>query len=86
MVISPYVKPGVIDHTYADHASILKFIEWNWKLAPLSSRSRDNLPNPVASVGNPYVPSNGPAIGDLRSIFDFTRRRADTTLILAGGI
>ena len=85
MVISPYVKPGTIDHTYADHASILKFIEWNWHLAPLSSRSRDNLPNPVASAGNPYVPSNGPAIGDLRGIFDFTHRRANAPLILAGG-
>jgi phospholipase C len=28
MVISPYVKPSAIDHTYADHASILKFL-WN---------------------------------------------------------
>jgi phospholipase C len=25
-VISPYVIPGSIDHTYADHASILKFV------------------------------------------------------------
>ncbi len=86
MVISPYVKPGTIDHTYADHASILKFIEWNWKLAPLSRRSRDNLPNPVSSAGNSYMPSNGPAIGDLRSFFDFTRRRTDNPLILPDGI
>jgi acid phosphatase len=86
MVISPYVKPGTIDHSYADHASILKFIEWNWKLAPLSRRSRDNLPNPVASAGSPYVPRNGPAIGDLRSIFDFRHRRANAPLILPDGI
>jgi phospholipase C len=86
MVISPYVKPGTIDHTYGDHASILKFIEWNWNLAPLSRRSRDNLPNPVSSAGNPYVPANGPAIGDLRSIFDFTHRRTDNLLILPDGI
>src|SRR5215469_2936844 len=86
MVISPYVKPGTIDHTYTDHASILKFIEWNWNLAPLSKRSRDNLPNPISSVANLYVPNNGPAIGDLRSIFDFSRQRVDNPLILPDGI
>src|SRR5208282_740610 len=67
LVISPYSKPGTIDHAYADHASILKFIEANWRLAPLSSRSRDHLPNPIASPGNPYVPRNGPSIGNLMS-------------------
>ncbi len=86
MVISPYVKAGVIDYTYGDHASILKFIEWNWGLAPLSSRSRDNLPNPVASQENRYAPANGPAIGDLRGIFDFSHRRPDAPLILPDGI
>ena len=86
LVISPYVKPGAIDHTYADHASLLKFIEANWGLAPLSARSRDNLPNPVASPGNPYVPSNGPAIGDLRNMFDFTHMRSDAPLVIPGGV
>jgi phospholipase C len=86
MVISPYVKPGTVDHTYGDHASILKFIEWNWRVAPLSKRSRDNLPNPVSSAKNPYAPGNGPAIGDLRSIFDFSHRRRDNLLILPDGI
>jgi phospholipase C len=86
LVISPYVKPGTINHAYSDHASILKFIEWNWRLAPLSRRSRDNLPNPVPIAGNPYVPRNGPAIGDLRSIFDFKHRRTDNLLILPDGI
>ena len=86
LVISPYVRPGTIDHTYADHASILKFIEWNWNLKPLSRRSRDNLPNPIPSPKSVYVPSNGPAIGDLRSIFDFRHGRSDNPLILPGGI
>jgi phospholipase C len=86
LVISPYVKAGKIDHTYSDQASILKFIEWNWGLSPLSTRSRDNLPNPVISGINPYVPGNSPAIGDLRSIFDFTYRRINLSLILPGGV
>lgn len=71
LVISPYAKKGYVDHTYHDHASILKFIEHNWKLRPLSKRSRDNLPNPVADERHPYQPRNAPAVGDLMSLFDF---------------
>ena len=71
IAVSPLAKRGRVDHTYADHASILKFIEWNWSLRPLSSRSRDNLPNPISSPNAPYFPTNSPAIGDLRTMFDF---------------
>jgi len=71
IAVSPYAKKGYVDHTYHDHASIAKFIEANWRLPAISGRSRDNLPNPVASRGNPYVPDNAPAIGDLMSLFDF---------------
>jgi phospholipase C len=70
MVISPFARRGYVDHTYYDHASILKFIERNWRLPTLSARSRDNLPNPVADAAQPYVPSNRPAIGDLMNLFD----------------
>jgi phospholipase C len=73
IVVSPYSRPstgfGKVVHTYTDHASIVKFIEKNFKLAPLTGRSRDNLPNPTAS-SNPYVPGNIPAIGDLCDMFD----------------
>jgi phospholipase C len=86
LVISPFVIPGSVDHTYSDHASILKFIEANWGLRPLSSRSRDNLPNPVASPGSPYVPANGPALGDLMSIFDFAHKHPAAPLIIPGAI
>jgi hypothetical protein len=85
-VISRYVKPGTIDHAYSDHGSILKFIEKNWRLAPLSPRSRDNLPNPIAASGNPYVPTNGPAIGDLMTIFDFAHAQPSPPLVIPGGI
>jgi phospholipase C len=74
LAISPYARQGHVDHTYYDHASILKFIEYNWGLSPLSSRSRDNLPNPVHGKSNPYVPANRPAIGDLTGLFDFNRK------------
>ncbi len=71
LVISPYTQGGIIDHSYSDHVSILKFIERNWGLSPLTARSRDNLPNPVQTAANPYVPTNMPALGDLWSLFNF---------------
>jgi phospholipase C len=71
LVVSPFTEPGHISHTYTDHVSILKFIEANWGLAPLTARSRDNFPNPIASKHNPYVPLNSPAIGDLMDLFSF---------------
>jgi phospholipase C len=73
LVVSPYAKKGYVDHVYHDHASILKFIERNWGLNPLSARSRDNLPNPVKG-NNPYLPANQPAVGDLTSLFDFSAK------------
>ena len=71
LVISPFTRGGHVNHSYTDHVSILKFIEANWGLAPLTARSRDNFPNPVTSPSNPYVPLNSPAIGDLMDLFSF---------------
>ena len=70
MVISPYYQPGHISDDYNDHVSILKFIERNWALTPVTNRSRDNLPNPKVA-GDPYVPTNSPALGDLFDLFKF---------------
>jgi phospholipase C len=71
IVVSPYARGGHVSHNYADHVSILKFIEKNWGLSPISPRSRDNLPNPVAAATSPYVPVNGPSISDLMDMFNF---------------
>ncbi|MFZ0977825.1 MAG: alkaline phosphatase family protein, partial [Candidatus Acidiferrales bacterium] len=73
IVVSPYATGGHVSHTYADHVSILKFIERNWNLKPLTNRSRDNFPNPIADREDPYVPLNSPAISDLFDLFDFGR-------------
>ena len=60
--------------TNTDRASILKFIERNRHLKPLTHRSRDNLPNPITPHGgNPYVPMNMPSIGDLFDMCNFPR-------------
>lgn len=71
IVVSPFSRGGRVVHTYQDHVSVLKFIERNWHVGPISNRSRDNMPNPVAARGNPYVPVNGPAIGDMMDMFNF---------------
>ncbi len=85
IVISPYAKVGYVSHTYTDHASVLKFIERNWGLPPLSNRSLDNLPDPVSDKADPYVPNNRPAIGDLFDMFDFSRPVAEGAPNVRGG-
>lgn len=71
IVVSPFTSAGHISHDYTDHVSILKFIERNWRLDPVTYRSRDNFPNPIVHRDNPYVPLNSPAIGDLFDLFNF---------------
>jgi phospholipase C len=70
IAVSKYSKGGHISHDYSDHVSISKFIERNWRLPPITNRSRDNLPNPVYAK-NDYIPVNSPALGDLWDLFDF---------------
>jgi phospholipase C len=71
ILVSKYAKAGYVSHDYTDHVSLLKFIERNFFVSPISSRSRDNLPNPTTAPGSAYVPTNSPAIGDLFDMFAF---------------
>jgi phospholipase C len=71
IIVSAYTVGGYVNHSYGDHVSLDKFIERNWSLPKISSRSRDNLPNPIPSVSNPMAPSNGPALDDLFDAFHF---------------
>ena len=93
IVVAPtrYLKgAGYISHQYADHVSILKFIERNWRLPTVTPRSRDNLPNPLqwpvtrgfwgfvdTSGYVPYVDGlpGKAAIDDLWDLFDFPASR-----------
>jgi phospholipase C len=83
LVVSHWSKGGKVVHSYNDHASVVKFIERNWGLKPLTHRSRDNLPNPVMSSTSPYVPLDpktgkpGAAVGDLFDMFDFKNKGDD---------
>jgi phospholipase C len=73
LILSPYSTGGKIYHNYGDHVSLLKFVERNWNLKPLTNRSRDNFPNPTFKNNNPYVPTNSPALADLFDAFDFSK-------------
>jgi phospholipase C len=73
LILSPYSTGGKVNHNYGDHVSLLKFIERNWNLQPITNRSRDNLPNPTFAKNNAYVPTNSPALDDLFDAFDFSK-------------
>jgi len=76
LVVSRFSQGGRVVHTYYDHVSFDKFVEANWSLKEtISNRSRDNLPNTIATFLNPYVPLNQPAIGDLMEMFEFGNGR-----------
>ena len=57
IIVSPYAKAGFVDHTQYDTASILKFIEARWDLAPLGTRdaAATNLLNAFDFTQTPRV-------------------------------
>jgi phospholipase C len=40
MVISPFAKPGYVSSQQMDFVSILRFIQWNWALGPLTGAAQ----------------------------------------------
>jgi phospholipase C len=48
LLVSPYARPGFIDHNTLDFTSILRFIEENWSLPPLAQR--DARANSIATA------------------------------------
>jgi phospholipase C len=70
LIVSPYSMGGIVNHSYADHVSIIKFIERNWSLPTIGPKTRDNFPNPTVAT-DPYVPTNSPALDDLFDAFTF---------------
>jgi phospholipase C len=41
LLVSPYARRGVVDHTVLDYTSVLRFVEDNWHVAPLTDRDRN---------------------------------------------
>ena len=72
LVISPYAKPNFVDHTLTHQASVLRFIEDNWKLG---------------FIDGPVAPPEGTGSVDryansLDNMFDFKREPNTRPLIL----
>jgi phospholipase C len=69
MVVSPWVKPNYVSHTWRDHTSILRFIEDRFSVTSLSARdaSADNMmeffdfstPHWLTPPPLPLQPTNG---------------------------
>ena len=71
LIISPYAKPGYIDHSQYQFESMLKFIEWRFNLPALTDR--DNHANNLLNAFNFNQKPNPPHIvpltaGELNSI------------------
>lgn len=57
LVISPFARPGFLDHTVNDHTSILKFIETRYSLPALSTRdAQANALSEAFEFGAPARP------------------------------
>ena len=50
IVVSPFAQRSTVTSTTFDHASVLRFIEWRWRLDPLTER--DATANNLADVLN----------------------------------
>ena len=58
IIISPYAKPGYIDHTQYQFESMLKFIEWRFNLPALTGRDlhANNVLNAFDFIQKPNPP------------------------------
>jgi phospholipase C len=62
MVISPYSKVNNIDHNLSDQASIINFVEYNWRLPGIPGSADQILAGRDRSSDIPF---------DLAGMFDF---------------
>src|SRR5690606_11747850 len=70
VLVSPYARPGHIDHTQLDYTSALKFIEYNWDLPPLTTRdaTAESISGACDFTAPPRAPgiiANGPAVPEV---------------------
>jgi phospholipase C len=76
LLISPYAKPGYIDHQTYSFDAYLRFIEDRFlagaRIDPATDGRPDNRPN---------VRENAPQLGDLRNAFDFAQPPAPPVIL-----
>jgi phospholipase C len=62
LVISPFAKSNYVDHNLSDQASIINFVEYNWRLPGIPGSADQVLASRDKSEGIPF---------DLAGMFDF---------------
>src|SRR5262249_25947679 len=62
LLVSPYATPGTVDHRVLDSGAVLKFVESNWSVAPLTIRDRDAAS--LASAFSFHQAARAPALLD----------------------
>lgn len=50
LIVSPWARVNAVDHTQVEQASIIKFIEENWNLAPIGDQSFDARATSLAGL------------------------------------
>jgi phospholipase C len=76
IVISPYAKPGYIDHTTYSFDAYLKFIEDDFLGGQRLDPKTDGRPDP-----RPDVRENQPILGDLRNDFNFNQQPSNPVIL-----
>jgi phospholipase C len=69
LVISPFAKPGYIDHQVLSSDAYLKFIEDDFLHGQRIDPRTDGRPDP-----RPDVRENEPSLGNLANDFDFDQK------------
>ena len=59
LVISPFTQPNTVDHTPMEQASILRFIEDNWRTGRVGDGSFDTRANSLAALLDTHGRRNG---------------------------
>jgi phospholipase C len=57
LVISAWARPNWVDNTFIDQSSVVKFIEYNWKLPSLGNGAADTAAGSILSMFNFAHPS-----------------------------
>jgi phospholipase C len=92
IVVSPYAKPGFVDHTEHDTLSILKTIDERFDLKPLnalvakaSDLSSDFQSHPQVSIGSAYVQPDADNVGKYTLIVQGTEGKDQIRITTDGG-
>jgi phospholipase C len=64
LVISPYARSNWVDNTFIDQSSVVKFIEYNWRLPALGNGAADTAAGSILSMFNFSPPRNPPLFLD----------------------